>query len=123
MTKNVYYGKELASQVQHISNIEFKKRIKRRSAKEYDIDIGMSGCTCTLAIIIDKTVYYGFIGDSLMCLSRRMNDNMELNTKNNELIMTKPFHLPNEPTERIRIFNSKGEVRGEKIKKPVKKGT
>jgi hypothetical protein len=46
------------------------KRIRRRAAKEYDIDIGMSGCSCTLAIIIDKVVYYGFIGDTLMSVSK-----------------------------------------------------
>lgn len=74
----------------------------------------MSGCTCTLAIIFEKCIYFGFIGDTLMCMSKRMNDNLENIIKNNELILTRPFHIPSNPKERIRIFNNRGEVRGDK---------
>ena len=69
----------------------------------------MSGTTCTLAIIIDKDVYFGHIGDSLMCISKRVLHNA---LKNNELIVTKPWHTPTLMKERVRIYNNKGEVRG-----------
>jgi hypothetical protein len=41
-----------------------------------------------------------------------MNDNMDQNTLNNELIITKPFHVPSESQEKMRIYNNNGEVRG-----------
>jgi serine/threonine protein phosphatase PrpC len=59
-------------------NIEdFKRRIQSRDEKEFDIDIGMSGSTCTLVIIVDKVLYYGFVGDSLMVISKIMTPLLE----------------------------------------------
>jgi len=71
----------------------------------------MSGCTCTLVILINKTIYTGFIGDSLLVLSKNMSAIGEKNTSSNELIITKPIHLPDDPLEKIRVFGKRGEVR------------
>jgi len=81
----------------------------------------MSGTTCTLVIIVNNIIYYGFVGDSLMCLSKVLTQNMDLNTTNDDFILTKPFHVPSLPKEKIRIYGHRGEVRGgEEIKKKKK---
>lgn len=76
-----------------------------------NFDIGMSGCTCTLVILVNGTIYCGFIGDSLLCLSKNLSAIADKNTTSNELIITKPIHLPDDPLEKIRIFGKRGEVR------------
>lgn len=110
---NPQFGQDKLSQILQLSNEEFERKIQIRNKKEYEVDIGMSGTTCTLAIIIDGVVYYGFIGDSLMCLSKIMTQNMDQNTTQTELIITKPIHFPVLPSEKMRIYKHKGEIRGE----------
>lgn len=79
------------------ANEKYLRRIARRSEQEYDIDIGMSGCSCTLVIIIGNSIYYGYIGDTLLALSKVMTAVGEKNTTNYDLVVTKPWHLPDEP--------------------------
>lgn len=45
---------------------------------------------------------------------------MEQNTQNNDLIVTKPFHLPENVNEKIRIYKHRGEIRGGKEKRKKK---
>lgn len=89
-----------------------KQRIRNRDAKEYDIDIGMSGTTCTLIILLDGVMYYGFVGDSMACMSKVLTATSDQNTLNNDLIITKPLHIPTNVSEKMRIYSKKGEVRG-----------
>lgn len=89
-----------------------KQRIRNRDAKEYDIDIGMSGTTCTLIILLDGIMYYGFVGDSMACMSKVLTATSDQNTLNNDLILTKPLHIPTNIGEKMRIYSKKGEVRG-----------
>ena len=49
------------------------RRIAYRNLEEYEIDIGLSGTTCTLIIIVGDIIYYGFVGDSLLTMSKFMN--------------------------------------------------
>ena len=91
-----------------------------RDKDEYNIDIGMSGTSCTLVVMIDDMVYYGYIGDSLICLSKVMSGNASENTSNNDLIVSKSFHMPSDVNEKMRIYRRRGEVRGEQIKKKKK---
>jgi serine/threonine protein phosphatase PrpC len=80
----------------------------------------MSGTTCTLIIIIGDTIYFGFVGDSLMCMSKYMNAVSDKFAHNNDFIITKPWHVPSESKEKNRIYKCRGEVRGEKVVKPKK---
>lgn len=41
-----------------------------RQRNEYNVDIGLSGTSATLIIIFNNTIYYGYVGDSLACLSK-----------------------------------------------------
>jgi len=41
-----------------------------RGRNEYNVDIGLSGTSATLIIIFNNTIYYGYVGDSLACLSK-----------------------------------------------------
>lgn len=103
---------------------KYLKRIALRNGTEYDIDIGMSGCSCTLVIIIGKKIYYGFVGDTLLCLSKVLTSVSEKNTTNYDLIVTKPWHVPDDLKEKMRIYKHHGEVRGGVPKnKPKKKET
>ena len=63
-------GESKYIQMKNIGDNQFYKRIKTRDKEEYDVDIGMSGCSCTLVIIIDKDIYTAHIGDSMVCLSK-----------------------------------------------------
>jgi hypothetical protein len=72
----------------------------------------MSGTSCTLVIIIGNLIYYGFLGDSLLCLSKVFNAVSEKNTTNYDLVISKPWHVPDNPSEKMRIYRSRGEVRG-----------
>ena len=92
---------------------QFKDRLRIRDSREYNLEVAGSGTTCTLVVIQDGTVYYGFIGDSLACMSKVLTQTSQLNTTNNDLILTKPIHLPSHPHEKMRIYRSRGEVRGE----------
>lgn len=71
----------------------------------------MSGTTCTLVIIIGSMIYYGYVGDSLACYLKKKNNFAEQNIKNHHHILTWPIHLPDDPTEKYRIFKKKGEMR------------
>ena len=74
---------------------DYMRRVAFRNLKEYEVDIGMSGTSCTLVIIIGDTVYYGFVGDSLVSISKFYNSNSAAETLSNmELICTKPWHVP-----------------------------
>ena len=98
--------------LKRIANEKYLKRIAQRNEQEYDIDIGMSGCSCTLVIIIGNTIYYGFVGDTLLCLSKVLTAVSEKNTTNYDLVVTKPWHLPDEMKEKMRVYKHHGEVRG-----------
>ena len=72
----------------------------------------MSGTTCTLVILLDGIMYYGFVGDSMACMSKVLTATSDQNTLNNDLIVTKPLHIPGNISEKMRIYSKKGEVRG-----------
>jgi len=93
----------------------------KRKPCEFEVDIGMSGTTCTLVIIVNSIVYYGFIGDSLLCISKVMTQNIDQNTTNDDYIVTKPIHVPSMPKEKMRIYSFRGEVRGRQETKKKKK--
>lgn len=76
----------------------------------------MSGTTATLVIIYDGVIYYGWVGDSMACLSKPMNACSQKNIQNNELILTLPIHTPMDQHEKMRIYRKKGEIRNEKPK-------
>jgi len=107
------FGASKSTLVQKIRDAEFKRRLTIRDENEYNIDIGMSGTSCTIVILMGDMVYYGYIGDSLICLSKVMTGNANENTLNNDLILTKVNHLPFEFKEKMRIYRRRGEVRGE----------
>ena len=88
------------------------RKLAIRDQNEYNIDIGMSGCGCTLVIIYGNLIFHGFVGDNLVCLSKMLTATSDLNTTNNDMILTKPFHLPTEEKEQVRIYRRKGEIRG-----------
>ena len=62
--------------------MEYERRLAIRNPNEYKIDIGMSGCACTLIFIIGSTIYYGYVGDSLACQFKKQNDYADYNVKN-----------------------------------------
>jgi serine/threonine protein phosphatase PrpC len=101
---------------------EFQKQIKIREENEYNCDIGMSGTSCTLVILKNEFIYHAHVGDSLACLSKIfVNRVHESNCLNDSLILTLPIHTPNNAMEHMRIYNHKGEIRGnENYKIPVK---
>jgi len=86
---NPNFGAGKVTLVQKIRDEEFKRRLKIRDEREYNIDIGMSGTSCTLVVMIEDMVYYGYVGDSLICLSKVMAGNAAENTLNNDLILNK----------------------------------
>ena len=99
--------------MKNIGDQEFFNRIKHRDKEEYEVDIGMSGCSCTLVIIIEKDIYTAHIGDGMLCLSKEYTSKfVEQNTRNDELILTKPLHLPDIQKEKMRIYTHRGEIRG-----------
>jgi len=93
---NPNFGAGKGTIVQKIRDEEFKRRLKIREESEFNIDIGMSGTSCTLVVMIEDMVYYGYIGDSLICLSKVLAGNASENTLNNDLIVSKQFHMPDE---------------------------
>jgi hypothetical protein len=103
-----------------IKEEEYMRRIAYRNLEEYEIDIGLSGTTCTLLIIIGDTIYFGFVGDSLLTISKFMNSASDKYAKNKDHIITSPWHVPSETNEKNRIYRSKGEVRGEQPKSKKK---
>lgn len=50
------------------------------------------------------------MGDSLACLSKEGIMNYDMIT-NSSLVITQPFHLPDEPKEKLRIYRKEGEIR------------
>ena len=91
-----------------IKAMEVRKRLKTRNEDEFNIDIGMSGTTATLVIIIDDMIYYGWVGNSLCCISSKLYGKQEKLPE----VLTYPFHTPVNQGEKIRIYNiNKGEVR------------
>lgn len=73
----------------------------------------MSGTVGTLVVLRGASVIYGNVGDCLACLSRNNPaGTFEANFTNESMILTKPFHQPEDMTERMRIFRRKGEIRG-----------
>lgn len=56
-----------------IKEEEYMRRIAYRNLEEYEVDIGMSGTSCTLIIVIGATIYFGFVGDSLVAVSKFRN--------------------------------------------------
>jgi muramoyltetrapeptide carboxypeptidase LdcA involved in peptidoglycan recycling len=100
---------------------EYMRRVAYRNLDEYQVDIGMSGTSATLVIIIQNTIYYGFVGDSLVAVSKfssptseKTNDSSS--SKDVDMIITKPWHTPENCHEKNRIYKHKGEVRGIKKK-------
>ena len=84
-----------------------------RKENEYNIDIGMSGTVGTLVIMRGSSVIYGNVGDCLACLSRNSPvGTYEANFTNESMILTKPYHQPEDMSEKMRIFRRKGEIRG-----------
>ena len=104
-------------QMARIKEEEYMRRIAYRNLEEYEIDIGLSGTTCTLIIIVGDIIYYGFVGDSLLTMSKFMNTASDKHAQNKDHIITKPWHDPSEAHEKNRIYRCRGEVRGEKPKK------
>ena len=95
--------------------MDFRKSLALRDPEEKNIDISMSGTTGTIVIMIDTMIYYGWVGDSLVCLSRQLdNACSQKNLINNDFILTKPYHTPDMDREKHRIYKYKGEVRGGK---------
>ena len=113
-------GEDMQLQMARIKEEEYMRRIAFRNLEEYEIDIGMSGTTCTLLIIIGDMIYFGFVGDSLLAISKFMNTASDKHAQNNDHIITKPWHVPEESHEKNRIYRCKGEVRGERPKKQKK---
>jgi hypothetical protein len=72
----------------------------------------MSGTSCTLVIMIGNMIYFGFVGDSLVAVSKYLNQTNDKNTSNMDYIITKPWHVPDNTSEKIRIYKNRGEVRG-----------
>ena len=98
---------------------EFKKHIKTREEEEYNVDIGISGCCCTLVIIKNEFIFHAHVGDSLAALSKIfVNEVHEKNYLNDYMILTKPIHVPSNTNELMRIYSKKGEVRGIDFKIP-----
>lgn len=81
-----------------------------RQRNEYNVDIGLSGTSATLIIILNNNIYYGYVGDSLACLSKEGFMNYDIIT-NSSLVITQPFHFPDEPKEKLRIYSKGGEIR------------
>lgn len=104
-------------QMARVKEEDYMRRIAYRNLEEYEIDIGMSGTTCTLLLIIGDMIYFGFVGDSLLAISKFMNSASDKHALNKDHIITKPWHVPEESHEKNRIYRCRGEVRGEK---PVK---
>mmetsp|Transcript_11252 Transcript_11252/g.17045 ORF Transcript_11252/g.17045 Transcript_11252/m.17045 type:complete len:87 (+) Transcript_11252:486-746(+) len=71
------YGEEKKMQIKRIRDKEFVTRLASRDESEYNIDISMSGTTCSLVIIIGENVFVGFVGDSLVCISRILTAHQE----------------------------------------------
>lgn len=102
-------NEDKVEQMRRIKALEVRRRLRTRSEDEFNIDIGMSGTTATLIIIIDDTIYYGWVGNSLCCLSSKLHGKQEKLPE----VLTYPFHTPTNVGEKIRIYNiNKGEVRG-----------
>lgn len=117
------YGMNVRVQVQKIRDDEFNRVMAIRRENEYDLDIGMSGTSGTIVIIKDNNhVFYGNVGDSLACLSIfQPPGTVDSLYKNNKMILTQPFHLPEDTTEKMRIYRHKGEVRGTKYESSARK--
>jgi len=64
----------------------------------------LSGTSATLVIQLPRKLIIGWVGDTLVSVQKR-----EKVTK--DLILTKPFHMPDVTTEKIRIYNNRGETR------------
>ena len=110
-------------QMARLKEEDYHRRVAYRNLEEYEVDIGMSGTSCTLLIIVGDTVYYGFVGDSLVAISKFLNSsNDNKNISNMDYIITKPWHVPDNLQEKMRIYKNRGEVRGNSIKS-VKKNT
>ena len=86
------FGGSKSLLVQKIRDKEFLRRLNIRNDSEYNIDIGLSGTSCSIIIVIGDMVYFGYIGDSLICLSKSMVGNAAENTLNNDLLLTKESH-------------------------------
>jgi hypothetical protein len=57
----------------------------------------MSGCSATVVIIIDKCIYYGYVGDTMLSISKEyLTKAMAENTMSNDLIINRNLHLPND---------------------------
>lgn len=100
-------------QIQQIRDKEFRRVLAIRKENEYNLDIGMSGTVGTLVVMRGSSVIYGNVGDCLACLSRNSPaGTFEANFTNESMILTKPYHQPEDMTEKMRIFRRKGEIRG-----------
>ena len=111
------YGADKSTLVQSIRDEEFKRRLQIRNEEEYNLDIGMSGTSCSLVIMMDDSIHFGYVGDSLICISKIMAGNASENTMNNDLILNKYYHDPSNFKEKMRIYRRRGEVRGEALNK------
>lgn len=75
----------------------------KRSEDEENIDIALSGTSATLVIQTAKRLYLAWVGDSQVVLGRR-------DKKAKATILT-PEHSPKVESEKIRIYNNRGETR------------
>lgn len=102
-------------QIKRVREQEFRRALAGRDPEEHQLDIGMSGTTGTIVIILDQNIYYGWVGDSLLCMSRQLDNACSKKIlTNNDFILTKPLHVPCQEREKHRIYKFKGEVRGDK---------
>ena len=88
-----------------------KRKYGLRSEEELMIDILLSGTAATLMIQTPKKIYIGWIGDSMVALQGSEKNVHQQFTKSTDLFMTYPPHKPDLRTEKIRIYNKRGEIR------------
>lgn len=66
-------GEDMQVQMARVKEEEYMRRVAFRNIEEYEVDIGMSGTSCTLVIVIGNYIYFGFVGDSLVAVSKYLN--------------------------------------------------
>jgi serine/threonine protein phosphatase PrpC len=94
--------------ISRIRHEDLKKRICTRSEAEKSFDILLSGTSATLVIQTPKKLHLGWIGDSNVALWS-LKDKSQGGSKN--LFLNDPAHKPSVQSERIRIYNNRGEIR------------
>jgi serine/threonine protein phosphatase PrpC len=77
------------------------------------IDIALSGTSATLVIQTKDKIYIGWVGDSAVVLVRK--DKKVVGD-----LMTVPEHTPLDYSEKIRIYNHRGETRASPLDKKMR---